>query len=231
MIKSINPLLCYLQAKDIPEVLDELESIPCDKLYIKYYEYPYPHRIARDYFLSHPEYTHLIIQPPDLIVKKEHFEKLKQDLIEHPFIEILGGVCNVDLDENKDSWAICFNLPSLEFHNRVYHWVKKQNFDYPIIRVRHCGHVFMFVSRQVVENLTINGEEITGTNRPGYDGCDWKDNKDGFAADLFFCTNCYKSNIPIYVDTHVDMMHLRFQGELLVGKRESQTVFVPWVRK
>jgi hypothetical protein len=220
-MQPVNPLICYLQAKDIPDVLNPLKEIPCDKLYIKYYAYPHPHRIARDFFLEHEEYTHLIIHPPDLIVKAPHFFLLKNDLEYHDFLEVLGGVCNVDMGENIDKWNICFNLPSLGIHKRVYQWVKKRRFDPSIIRVRHCGNSFMFVSRAVVENL----KDESG--RPGLDGTDLYD-KDGFAPDLFFCTSCYKSNIPIYVDTEVQMVHLRFEGDMLVGKREPQTLYVKW---
>jgi len=89
----IKPLLAFLQAKEISEVLTEQENFNIDILRIKYVSYPRqlsrhdqeypfqgPHEIAIDYFLNHPEYTHLIFQPPDLIVKKENLEQLITDI-------------------------------------------------------------------------------------------------------------------------------------------------------
>lgn len=220
----MNPLLCYLRPKDIPEVLDNLEQVPCDKLYINYYQYPHPHRIARDYFLAHPEYDWMIVHTNDLVVTKDDYEKIKKDIEDHPFLEIISGVCNVDMDKESDVWNICYNLPTLEFMNRRYHWVKKGSFE-GIQRVRFAGFPFMWIKRQVVEGLMsyLDNEKT----RAGFDGTDLF-GKDGYAADLWFMHACYKSNIPVYVDSRVDMKHLRFVGEMLVGKREPITLFVPW---
>jgi len=52
-------LLVYLQPKDIPEVLEPLDDIFCDKLYLKYFPYPDVYFEALDFIKLHREYTHI----------------------------------------------------------------------------------------------------------------------------------------------------------------------------
>lgn len=215
----MNPLICYLQPKDIKEVQEELSRIPCDKLYIKYYAYPNPHRIARDYFLEHPEYDWLVFLTNDLIATRYDFESIKGAIKKHPMIEVVCGVCNVDLEDNKDYWNVCYNLPTLELNSRRYHWVKRGSFS-EIQRVRFAGFPFMWIKREVVESLMSYIHD--GKARAGFDGTDLF-GKDGYAADLWFCHACYHSNIPIYCMPAAEMKHLRFYGEMLVGKRKPIT--------
>ena len=210
---SINPLICYLRPKDIPEVLTEMEKIPCDKLYINYICYPYPHRIARDYFLSHPEYTHLMIIPNDLVVTRKDYERMIDNISKYPMLDVLCGVCNVDLDQEKDYWAICHNLPDLGGMN--YNWYKSSLRDVlqgRIIRVPFAGMPFMVMARHVIEGLT---NELS---RPGYDGTDLF-GKEGYATDVYLCHNLWNFHIPIYCDTGIEMLHLRYKYEMQVGKK------------
>ena len=210
----IKPLLAYLQAKDIPEVLNELQYIPCDKLYVKYYAYPNPHRIIREYFLSHPEYTHLCIVPPDLIVTEKNYWDMYQNVVDYPFISVISGVCNVDLMDEKDYWACTKVLPGLQ-EPRVYDWYHKDcGLKGHIFTVPHSGFVFPWISRHVIERLTLNGE------RPGYDGTFLDGSKDGFASDLLFSHSLWNNHVPQYVDSNVEMKHLRYEGEMMVGVKD-----------
>jgi len=211
---KINPLITYLRPKDIPQVLDALETIPCDKLYINYYPYPHPHRIARDYFLAHPEYTHLCIVTNDLIVTSNHFDKMMSNVKNHPMLSVICGVCNVDGDQEKTKWNICLDLPPIKEKNRSYHWVKMNDELRGIwLRVAFAGFPFMVCSRHIIEGLMQRPE------RPGYDGCDLF-GVDGFATDLWFCTSLWERHIPIFCDTGIEMKHLRYEYELQVGIKE-----------
>lgn len=216
----INPLICYLRPKDIPQVLDELEKIPCDKLYINYYPYPYPHRIARDYFLAHPEYTHLVMCTNDLVVTHKDYEGMLRNIVNHPMIDVWCGVCNVDTTEECDYWNICFDLPVLKWP-RQYNWIHKNSgLKGYVIRVPFAGFPFMWIQRKVMEKMCLNGED-----RPGFDGTDLF-GKDGYAADLWFCHSLWDWHVPIYCDTNIDMLHLRFFGDMQVGKKEPFVEFI-----
>jgi len=211
---AINPLLVYLRPKDIPIVLENLDTIPCDKLYINYYPYPHPHRIARDYFLAHPEYTHLLICTNDLVVTKQDYDKMLENIVNYPMLDVMCGVCNVDGDQEKDFWNICPDLPQLDANRRVYHWYHKQcGLKGFIFRVAFAGFPFMCIARHIVEGL------MRKPGRPGYDGCDLF-GVDGFAADLWFCTALWELHVPIYCDSNIEMLHLRYEYEMQVGKKE-----------
>lgn len=212
---KVNPLICYLRPKDIPIVLDSLNEIPCDKLYINYYGYPFPHKAARDYFLAHDEYTHLCIVTNDLVVTLEDYKKMYFNISMYPMLDVMCGVCNVDGDQEKDKWNITLDLPDLkgEF-GRNYHWVKMRDELRGIwLRPLFAGFPFMCVARNVIRAMMYRPE------RPGYDGCDLF-GKDGFAADLWFCHALHERNVPIYCDTSIEMLHLRYQYEMQVGKKE-----------
>ncbi len=112
----MKPLLAFMQAKEIPQVLAEQENFNIDILRIKYVSYPRklknedlifpfqgPHELAIDYFLNNPEYTHLIFQPPDLIVKKENLDQLMTDI--RGGFPVISGAANVDQDKYSTKWA------------------------------------------------------------------------------------------------------------------------------
>ena len=73
---KINPLLCCPSPRDIREVYEALRETGYDRLYAKYYPEKTAYNLLRDYFLDHTEYTHLVICPDDLIIKKEHIDSL-----------------------------------------------------------------------------------------------------------------------------------------------------------
>jgi hypothetical protein len=214
----IKPLYCYLQPKDIPEVLEPLEQIPCDKLYIKYFPYPYPHRIVREFFLQREQYTHLILHTNDYIVTKQDYEKLISDVEKYPFLEVISGTMNVDLQDELNNMAFTFDLPTLHYP-RVYNWLPR-GLVKGIQRVRHVGFSLTCIKRMVIMDLKIDG-------RNGFDGTDM-DKTEDFAPDLWFSHSCNAANIPIYVDTDIQLHHMRFHGEMLVGKEEPTLEFVKW---
>ena len=212
---EIKPLLCYLQAADYPEILKELEKIPCDKLILKYMPYPNPHNIARDFFLEHEEYTHLIIHPQDLIVTKRHYENIVADLQKFDY-PVLAGVCNVDNNKLKHHWNFCVKLPAWHIHDRYYNWCPMGE-GLGILKVKFQGFAFCFIKRNVIERKTIEGDFI-------FRGAIHTEGKP--APDLTFCTNCDNYNIPLYVDSRIRMSHLAKHMGLLVNKRNAEIVYI-----
>ena len=69
-------LLFYMNTSDYKNIQKDIKKIPCDKIIIHYMPYPFPHELARDYFLEHEEYSHLIVCPQDLHPTKEAYQEL-----------------------------------------------------------------------------------------------------------------------------------------------------------
>jgi len=155
----IKPLLCYFQAADYPEILAELDKMPCDKLILKYMPYPRPHDYAREFFIEHTEYTHIIIHPQDLVVKLEHYKKLVADLEKYNFPS-LAGVCNVGkIGPLKHVWAVCMELPTLDRDTRHYNWCPMGS-GLGILEVKFEGNMFNFIRRDIAEKRMIDGEYV-----------------------------------------------------------------------
>jgi len=209
----IKPLLVYFKAAIYPHILNELEKIPCDKLILEYYPYPHPHNIARDFFLEHEEYTHLIIQPQDLLVTEEDYHKLFWDVYRHDY-PVIGGVCNVERVGLKAGLMnCCIKCPNRNRNYRKYDWIPFG--DLGIIKVGFMGMTFPFIKRSVLERHLIEGDFI-------FKGCDGKE----IYPDLNFCNGCKELDIPIHVDTDVKMIHYANHKPNLVGKQSCKQLFI-----
>ena len=217
----VNPLLVYFQAADYDDVLRPLKEIPCDKLILKYMPYPRPHDYAREFFMQHKEYTHIIIHPQDLVVTKEHYFKLVNDLEKYDFPS-LAGVCNVGkIGPLKYVWAICMELPTLDRDTRHYNWCPMGK-GLGILDVKFEGNMFNFIRRDIAEKRMIDGEFV-------FRGVD---NYNGKASpDLVFAHNCDKLGIPIKVDTDVRMVHLATHNRIKVGKVPPEVYYERWGEK
>jgi len=217
---QINPLLVYLKTGIYPDILNNLKDIPCDKLILEYYPYPHPHNIARGFFLEHKEYTHLIIQPPDLLVTKENYLNLKF-VVEELDYPVLSGVCNVDR-EGTDFfylWNICKTCPDRDYLKRRYDYFPKCKNSLGIVQVGFMGMSFPFIRRDIIERTTIEGE-------PLFRGSIHRNN--GIAPDLLFCNNCKDAGIKIMADTDVRMYHYANHIPSLVGKQSCKQTFIPF---
>ena len=214
----IKPLLVYLKTGIYPDILNELTKIPCDKLILEYYPYPHPHNIARDFFLSHEEYTHLIIQPPDLLVHVEHYIHLLTDIKRFDY-PVLCGVCNVDRKGTDYFyyWNICKKCPDRNYLKRRYDYFPKCKNSLGIVEVGFMGMSFPFIRRDIIERHTIEGEWI-------FEGSIHRNN--GIAPDLLFCNNCKDIGVKIMADTDVRMLHYANHIPSLVGKLSCKQVFI-----
>lgn len=161
------------------------------------------YKTGRNFFLSHPEYTHLAILPDDLLVEVEDVQQLIKDIEKFNY-PVISGICNFNASTKK-----FFNMMScLEFrkygHTEImkrtgkYDWraimvrdeyddlLKKGN---TLIRVSHTAFPFQIIRRDVVEKIEF------GHNPMG--------------VDVVFSQDCLNNNIPIYVDLRVETFHLK----------------------
>ena len=200
--------------------MDAYRDLPIDKVSVRYYPKPQSEKEARKFFLEHEKnYTHLIIYSNDIVVKKEHIIKMLIDLENYPFLDVISGIMPVDSENENDVIAATYDLPSLDWP-RVFHWIPRKYIS-GIQRVRHTGLSLTAIKRDIVEFVSMDGINcLEGANKTK--GVDDRD------TDLFFSTALYKANIPQYVDCDIEMEHLRYKGEMLVGKKEPQLEFTEW---
>jgi hypothetical protein len=217
----IKPLIAYFHAVDLESVRKAIDGIKQDTLYISYFEYPYPHRIAQKYFMEHQEYTHLIMVPNDLEVHDEHINKILE-MVEAFDYQVCCGVCNVDTEKYNGYWNVTSNLPDLEYVNRRYKWLSKGRYPNMIIQVPFAGFPAMCIRRDVLEKCKIN--EFITPNKTN-EAPIWE-TKGGYSNDLIFCHNLNDLHIPIMANTGIIMNHYRYGGINQIGKKPKAIKFI-----
>lgn len=218
---DVNLLLCAPSPRDIKEVYNELKKCPYDRLYAKYFPELQAYNLMRQFFISHQEYTHMVICPDDLIIKKSNVEKLVALLKEKDY-DILAGVCNVDLGENKDLLNITKNLPhptrSVPERGvvgwRHYDWVRRDDrFEENIITVPFSGFACQAISRRVLEKHKFQDDSNFNAQKGMMTG----------AIDVMFSNQMAFAKIKQHVDLTNRMKHLklatRFQ-DIQIGDGE-----------
>ena len=206
-MQKINPLLCCPSPRDIREVYEALRDTGYDRLYAKYYPEKTAYELMRRYFVDHEEYTHLVICPDDLVIKKEHMDALVEDLQKDDYA-CLSGVCNVDQGSNKNYLNITYNLPhpvrmvpeKKQVGWRHYHWVHKDEpFNVNIQPFLFSGFACMFIRRDVMEKIKFTDDAAQNGTPSMITG----------AIDVMFSNVCAILKIPQMVDTTVRMEHLK----------------------
>ncbi len=191
----INPLIGIPSPRDIPEFKQHIDQLKIDKLWLKYYKELDACLRMQRYFLKHPEYTHLIVIPDDLIVKQYDLTRLLVALHRHDYA-VLSGICNVDNSpETKGKYNICDlqHLPTADPVMRQYVWMSNRSKlvrkGQPF-RVSYMGFAMVAIRRDIVERLPFRS--------------------DGHCClDTMFCWDCAQLKIPIYVDPKINMYHMK----------------------
>ena len=225
---NFNPLIGYWHSVDLQQVKDGLNSIPCDKVQVSYYDYPYPHRLVEKYFREHKEYTHLILVPNDLVYDVTNFEKTKKAILENDY-PVLCGLCNVDLKQYKDFWNVVLKLPELSYIERRYRWLAESTRQALLLHGSHfilvgfAGFPATCVRRDVFDSVKINifNDDIKTKEAPIWE------TKGGYSNDLIFCHNLHDVGIPTICDLENTMLHFRYTGEKQNGKKPAKVTFIP----
>jgi hypothetical protein len=193
----------------------------CDKLLIKGYLHEEAHKIARDFFLEHKEYTHLIICAEDVLVTPCHLKLLLQDIEEHPEFPVIAGYSNFDFTHN---WL---NITDLDLRRTYVMFAEQYRFIPPLsvmsgkyptfMRVFFQGLALAAIRRDVVEKIPFRPYKRV-SDRLGYNR--------GVMFDLAFAIDCANANIPQYVDTRLWLIH---GGNTvhLVNFAEKEVKFIP----
>ena len=195
--KKINPLLCFTSPRDISEVNEALDTIPCDKLILKYVHTTRAYKIMQRYFMDHKEYTHLIVHPDDLLVTKSHFDTLKMDIVDKDY-QVISGVCDCTTTDSRLAIDITA-LPHPVRKLRKYYYTKPSDVK-GIVKVFWAGFPFTWIRRDILSNIKFEDDTRFNIVEP---------NNQGWATDVMFHFNCDYNKIPVYADTNVFMRHLK----------------------
>jgi len=197
-------LLNWWRAKDIQEVVENNDKLDIDQLVFKYIPYPVPNQLLDTLKKEglFDDYDYIILTSPDLVVKEENLEQLIHD-VETTDSAVMTGVCNVDLDMNKNNYASCIK----KVNGRRYVWVGMDDNISGIHEVKFNGMVLMAIRIDLFNTYKF----YTGLNDD--------------PTDLKFCRWCITKGIPIMCNFDNYMKHLRYVGKLQVGKKTPEVWF------
>lgn len=190
------------------------DELNVDIIRPKFYPEIEAYRIIRDYFLTHPEYTHLAIACSDIVVKPEHFSRLIRDLKEFNY-PVITGMMNLAL-EFLDVYNITRNV--VEPDRPYYDWFTSSDQMDEIQKVWFSGFPLMIIRRDIVEKIPFERtSDLLGIEN------------EVNCLDISFCWRCYENKIPIFTDTRVKLLHLKELNDesqpVLVGKEKPYTEF------
>ena len=221
MVNRVNILHVIPSPRDnIPQVLKHQADLPFDRFIPKFLKEVDAYHCAREFFLNHPEYTHLAIGTDDIIVTLDHINQLAKDLEEVDY-PVISGMMNV-YQEDMQFMNICKKLVSVRWYDRYYEWIPLKDIPNhtkqgPIIQVSFSGFPLMVIRRDVVEKIPFYSDAM-------YNDVPYKNSG---SLDVQFCYNATKLGINIFCDTRDLMEHLRLSGKIRVGKEKPHCVFWP----
>jgi len=199
-------LLVYLQPKDIPEVLEPLKEIPCDKLYLKYYPYPSVYQEAFLFIQRHSEYTHILWLQNDIVLTKKDFAKAKSQLL-NSNLDLIGLSMNVDMSGGRYKCAYTIEPFGIHYNHQSFEWALFGQY-HGLKNVFHNGGPFLIL-RKLYLRFPLHGDKGTGFN-----------------ADLHMGFELWRENIPYPLDTNINLLHLRYIGVMQVGTKEPITEYI-----
>ena len=209
--QPINLLILNLSPRKIKLFEAKLQKLNTkyDILRIKNdFDEKHAYNSGRDWFLKHPEYTHMAILPDDLLLETKHVDKLINDLEQYDY-PVLSGICNFAMS-TKNFFSRMTAIEHTKYEAVDYlaaegrfdyfkdvmtrdRWkeLREQMKDKPnrIIRVAWSAFPFTIIRRDVVEKIEF------GSNLMG--------------VDTVFFQSCINLSIPTYADLDVEMLHIK----------------------
>lgn len=197
---------------DIINVETWNDKLPCDLFIVRFVAEFHAYKKAREFFMEHKEYTHLVIATDDIVVQPRHVEKLQKDLEEHDF-PVLSGYMNVDQNDTQNM-NICYKIGMKQRRIRQYKWIQKDDLpDEMFIDVEFAGFGLTAIRRDIIEGYPVFAADKVFDGFPPHRGA---------SLDFVFCWHCKDKGIPVKVDTDIQMKHLRASGTHKVGKKHPK---------
>jgi len=218
---KVKPLLVILSPRDIPWLEEQTNKIDyVDKLWIKYYTEEEADKIATEYFLNHPEYTHIIINADDAKQEYNHIAMLVADYKKYGFPIITGCCCQNKINNRDLHLNLTLNqvISSLNDKPVYLHLSNEMRFLNGIIRVWFQGNATPLIERDIF--IKLGGlKPITK----------WQ-------TDLRFSYMAWKEKIPQFVDLRCYMEHFRYplshgKYRLLVGEKKPYVKLIKATKK
>src|SRR6476619_4030303 len=210
----MNPLLFIPSPRDIPEVKESVDKLKIDKIWIKYYGQEEAYKTARQYFLEHKEYTHLVIHPDDLLVTPLNLEYL---LIDRDMV-IYGWCINTiredwqQLNQSNISDYLSYEKPR-EATYESFQFMPVERINDLLrngiakIKVKFAGFALTSIPRNVVEQVPFIADG---------DCC----------MDSTFALDLDAHGIEQYVNIRVRTKQIRrISEEIQTGKKEKRIIF------
>jgi len=211
---NIKPLLFLPSARDIPEVKEAVDKLKIDKLWVKNHNQQEAYMVARDWFLYEKEYTHLIINPDDLIVRKQDIDLL----LKSKHNSVISGWCihgkspenRKGLDTNVSYKHPEVYISPIVLDYNYYEFIPIADIKDGITKVGFSGFAPTVIPRRIVKKIRF---------RTSFGCC----------VDSCFSQDLTDNKIPQWVDFRVQTIEIEATDpELLqVGKKEKEIIFVP----
>jgi len=184
-------------------------KLPCDKIIPTFTSEWTAYQQMRNYFLSHKEYTHLVLATDDIVVLPKHVDMLQDDLELHDY-PILSGMMNVE-EAEPDKLNLTWELPSKDRKARKYKWLMRD--DLPkerFFKVGFSGFPLMAIRRDLIDQYTFMADRVFEGKAPHR----------GASLDTVFCWWAKDNNIPITVDQEIEMRHYNRMARLRLAKSD-----------
>ena len=202
----MNPLMVVMSVRDFKIVWRWIDKIDfLDKLVIKYFTHDKAHEIAKEFFMRHREYSHMLVYAEDILATPCHVKMLIKDAESRDF-DVISGYSNFDL---KRKW-LAFSLKNLsktkiisanQYGFPTIDYILTDKFNDVYLRVFFVGLPLTLIKRSVLEKVSFRPYKYIIDYALG------KKLKRGIMFDLQFAIECYKLGIPIYIDKRVFVIH------------------------
>ena len=209
----MKALMCIISVRDIPEIKKKFDLITCvDKVFFKYLPLKENLEQVEDYFLSHPEYTHLILNSDDGVPSNEQIAMLIADIKKYDFPVISGCCCmdkltndmrlNITVDAVSNATSI-LDYRKLDYQLLPYDFANLNS----MIKVWFQGAAACCIRRDIVKDVGLVYPEYYDNER------EWLK-----YGDLAFSLKCATLGIPQYVDLRCYFEHYKYDTHKGVGK-------------
>ncbi len=220
----VNPLMVVMSVRDFDVAWFWINRVKfLDKLIIKYHEHDVAHKIARNFVLSHSEYTHMLIYAEDIIATPDMVKLLIEDAKEYDY-PVISGVCTYDFKHDWLSVTKRVVSPNVALADQygfvsIYDVLDKK-VEYPFERVFFVGLPLTLIRYDVLQKIGLRG------NRRVVDAILGYLTSRSVMHDLQFAHDCFNANIPIYVDYRVICLHFGNTTRFInVKNKEKKVIF------
>jgi len=168
-------------------------KLSCDRIIPRFTSEHKAYREMREYFLTHEQYTHLVLATDDIVVHPEHIDQLIEDLEVEDY-PVISGIMNVE-QTDVTYVNISMTLPIKDRKHRQYKWLTRDDLKNKpdIFKVAFAGFPLMAIRRDVVSKIIFDADRVFEGKAPDR----------GASLDTVFCWYCKERDIPIVVDQRI----------------------------